>query len=485
MLTTIIKREFIAHIHSLRLSLALVLCVSLMALNALCLVYSAYQFERDIYRENVARQYQDLRDKGTAGLWMMALKGPGPLYKRPSDLSFCAGFSDNKLPNRVDTIAQHKSWISRGAFYNLHWPWVISFSTELENVALLSSSITIDWVFIIGVLLGLTALLFTYDALIGEKENGTLKLVMANPLPRHTMLLGKFCGAMMVLIGVLLLSITLNLLIVLILADLSLNFSHVVRIAAMVFISVVYLAGCTSLGLLISAHSSSRRGSLTTVLFAWVSMVLLWPQMGKTIAELFYEDLQALEHDRRGYSPFNPVPPPIMEKVFDLVLEKSKGRWRDPVFLGELSDALRSEQTHHQKLENAVLSQRLQQVDLAQNIVRLSPMGSYQYAMEAMAGTGIARYKYFIDQVRTYAQHFEENLLSIDRADPRSLHIPLVANGLSTQKIKLDQVSVFKEDFSATSLAGPVVVDLVALGFFAVFTYLVAYLFWLRCSIAN
>ena len=44
---------------------------------------------------------------------------------------------------------------------------------------------------------------------------------------------------------------------------------------------------------------------------------------------------------------------------------------------------------------------------------------------------------------------------------------------------------MFAEDLSAASLASSAVVDLVALGFFAVFTYLAAYLVWLRSSIVG
>ena len=365
-----------------------------------------------------------------------------------------------------------------------YWPWILSFPTELKDAPLLSTFITIDWVFIIGVLLSLATFLFTHDAIIGEKESGTLKLVMANSLSRHTLLWGKFWGAMLVLIGVLLLCVTLNLLIVLMLADLSLDFSHAVRIAVMVLISVVYLAGCTSLGLLISAHSPSRRVSLTTVLFVWVSMVLLWPQMGKTIAELFHEEVHELEHTKYVYEHGDGTFTwhPIRGYAFDLAME---GNRLDPTFIKKFSSALRSERTHHQELENALLRRRVQQVNLAQNIVRVSPMGAYQYAMEAMAGTGLPRYRHFIDQVRSYAQRFEESLLAIDRTDSRSLHIPLVKNGLSTQKVELEQVPVFSEDLSAASLASSAVVDLVTLGFFAVFTYLAAYLVWLRSSIVG
>ena len=473
MLMTIIRREFIAHIQSLRFSLALVLCVSLMVLNALGLVHSTYQLERDTYTENVAQQHQKLRTNGATSLQKLLIEGFGLLYKQPSALAFCAGFADNKLPDKVDAIAERYSMWARFdcSFY---WPWILSFPDELEDVPLLSTFISIDWVFIVGVLLSLAAFLFTHDAIVGEKESGTLKLVMANSLPRHTLLWGKFLGAMMVLTGVLLLGVTLNLLIILILADLLLNVVHAVRITIMVLISVVYLVGCTSLGLLISVHSSSKQSSLTTVLFVWVSMVLLWPQMGKAIAELFYEDIQEVN-----------IYGPLREEAAELVRKEAveKSHLRDPIFLKELSSLLRSERAYHQEIENSLLRQRIQQVNLAQNIVRLSPMGPYQYAMEAIAGTGLVRYRYFIDQVRSYAQRFEENLLAMDQADWRSLHIPFVNNGLSTQKVDLEQLPLFVEDLSAAALASTAVVDLVALGFFAVFTYLLAYLVWLRSSI--
>ena len=124
---------------------------------------------------------------------------------------------------------------------------------------------------------------------------------------------------------------------------------------------------------------------------------------------------------------------------------------------------MREERAYHQELENALMRRRIQQVNLAQNIVRVSPMGSYQYAMEAIAGTGLPRYRHFIDQARSYAQRFEETLLTIDQADWRSLHIPFVENGLSAQKVELEQIPVFAEDLSVASLARSAVVDLVLL----------------------
>ena len=42
----------------------------------------------------------------------------------------------------------------------------------------------IDLTFIVTILLSLAALILSYDAVCGEKEDGTLKLMLANGLPR-------------------------------------------------------------------------------------------------------------------------------------------------------------------------------------------------------------------------------------------------------------------------------------------------------------
>ena len=53
-----------------------------------------------------------------------------------------------------------------------------------------------DWGFIIGYVLSLIALLFTFDSISHEREQGTLRLMFANSIPRHTVLIGKFLGAL-------------------------------------------------------------------------------------------------------------------------------------------------------------------------------------------------------------------------------------------------------------------------------------------------
>ncbi len=58
----------------------------------------------------------------------------------------------------------------------------------------------IDFAFIVQFVLTLLAILFTYDAVSGEREQGTLKLVMANSVARTQYIIGKCVGSWLGLI---------------------------------------------------------------------------------------------------------------------------------------------------------------------------------------------------------------------------------------------------------------------------------------------
>ena len=224
MLATIVKRELIDHLLSLRFGLALVLTVGLMVLNALGFVGGSYEFRRDLYIEQVQAEQEIGRSHAQQGLWKLIVHGGQDyIYKKPSPLMFCAVGANDALPERVWT----PSWQFNYNDIMFYDPLVILYWDIRDNwdpnESQLMKARALDWVFIIGGLLSLMALLFTFDAFIGEKERGTLKLVMAQSLPRHTLLLGKFLGAMLALALVLSLALVVNLLVVLALSKVNLG----------------------------------------------------------------------------------------------------------------------------------------------------------------------------------------------------------------------------------------------------------------------
>ncbi|HUU45944.1 MAG TPA: ABC transporter permease subunit, partial [Acidobacteriota bacterium] len=90
----------------------------------------------------------------------------------------------------------------------------------------------IDFTFIVQVVLSLFAILFTYDAVSGEREAGTLKLVFANNVPRARYLLAKIAGTWLGLVIPLGIPVLLALLIVQF-AGVPLTALHWARVAAL------------------------------------------------------------------------------------------------------------------------------------------------------------------------------------------------------------------------------------------------------------
>ena len=117
-----------------------------------------------------------------------------------------------------------------------------------------------------------------------------------------------------------------------------------------------------------------------------------------------------------------------------------------------MADAQRAVRQFYQNREDRFLAYSLDEIETARHLVRLSPTGCFQYGLEALAGTGLARHKSFVEQAHTYVQQFERTMLNLDRDHPQSMHIHLVAQGLSKQKIDTDTLPVFTEDLSATTL---------------------------------
>ena len=481
MLAAIVKRELLDHLISLRFGLALVLTVGLMVLNALGFVGGSHEFRRGHYLEQIQAEQEVQRSNAHRGLWKLIIHGgQNYIYKKPSPLMFCATGANDALPERLWTQGGETNY-NGTKFYSpfvlIYWDiidiWAPKASQLLETQA-------IDWVFIIGVLLSLMALLFTFDAFIGEKERGTLKLVMAQSLPRHTLLLGKFLGAMLVLAIVLSLAIVVNLLIVLALSKVNLGLVEAGRLVGMVGLSLLYLTCFVALGLWVSIWSSTTRSSLVGVLLLWTCGVLLWPATGGALAARvlvseFEEELVL----GWGFANNNT---PVHQKLIELKNKLQNRDLRKPEKVRQLADAQRAVRQLRQDREDRLWAHSLGEVDNARHIVRLSPTGCFQYGMEALAGTGLARHRSFVEQVRTYVQQFEQTMLNLDRDDPKSMHIHLVAQGLSKQKIDPDTLPVFTEDMS-TTLLRHAVVDVIGLFFFAVLTYMLAYRSWLRASI--
>jgi len=140
----------------------------------------------------------------------------------------------------------------------------------------------IDLTFVIQVVLSLLAILFTYDAINGERENGTLKLVLANSLPRWKYLLAKFSGAWLGLIVPLSIPVLISFLI-LILYNIPL-YDIAGNLSVFILLGLLYYTFFISVGLLVSTLTKNSSSSFLFLLVFWVTIVLIVPRMGTMVA---------------------------------------------------------------------------------------------------------------------------------------------------------------------------------------------------------
>ena len=137
----------------------------------------------------------------------------------------------------------------------------------------------IDWAFVIGYVLSLIALLFTFDSVAGERERGTLRLMLANSVPRHTVLAGKFLGALMSMSIPFALAVLINLLVLSTSSTVYLGAEAWGRLGIIFFVALLYTCLFLALGLLVSTRVQRSAVSLVILLLTWVTLVVFMPSI--------------------------------------------------------------------------------------------------------------------------------------------------------------------------------------------------------------
>ena len=465
----IAKRELYDNLNSLRFTLATVLLIGLMLTNA---VVHLQEHPKRIqaYRDGVAEYEDRLTAFADESLYRLAQKGPGDLHKKPSPLRFCAEGSETDLPRTTEGLIR---WTTQTleSFWILRYPPVNTSLGSLRPDATL-----VDWSFIIGYVLSLIALLFTFDSISGERERGTLRLILANAIPRHTVLIGKFLGALISLSIPFTLATLMNLLVISTSSDIHLGAETWERLGIIFFIALLYTCLFLALGLLVSARVQRSAVSLVILLLVWVSLVVFMPGTLAAIA---------------GDSASPKATHGLYERSWQLhyaLEDQYSSRWReargDSRKRMEVDGAFVSEDAEQQEhLQEARLKQQISQVNRARAITRLSPVTIFQHLLESFAGTGFERHQQFLENVKVYAREYREFVVDTDKADPESLHIIGVREGMSQKPVSPEAVPKFEDTLNFSKDFNTAAMDLLLLTLFFLVLLSGAYLAFVRVEV--
>ena len=192
----------------------------------------------------------------------------------------------------------------------------------------------IDFTFIVQIIFSLLAILFTYNAVNGEKESGTLRLVFSNAVPRTKFLLAKCIGAWIGLIVPILIPILISVLLVM-LYQIPMQNAEWIRLIMLIGASILYISVFIVFGVFMSTMSRDSNVSFLLSLVFWIGFVLIIPRGGVMVAG-------------------NLVSVPRIAEVEGLKVSYAKNKWEN--YYKAMEDRMSENRTVHDDSEDEGIS---------------------------------------------------------------------------------------------------------------------------------
>jgi len=355
----------------------------------------------------------------------------------------------------------------------------------------------LDIGFIVKIILSLFAILFTFDAISGEKELGTLKLNFANSMKRSSFIIGKLIGNFVLLILPFLLPFLLGLLLIQFIPGIEFSGEEWIRISLITLAIILYLLVFYSLGMMVSSLTKRSSVSFLILLMLWVMFIGVIPRAAVLVAQTV-NPVPALEEVRKEYfSEFGSAQKAFMDELrkeivelFDLIREVQ--RTRDMSRVGEIQEKQQGLQaTVQEEYENFTtkmqergkeIARRQELLQERQNLLAInlsrltSPTAALTFATDRLARTGVySSDKQFKKNVKKFVKVFVRN-------NPQVLQGQGIGSGGSDQSEIYPDVTYFKKESLGTSVAATLQ-DFAAMAVLSLIFLAVAFVAFLRYDV--
>ena len=471
MLMTLIQKEIMHHILSVRFVMLLLMCLLLVPLT-LSINHQNYRKNLLDYQESV--KLSNIEEKIiNPSMELEPELEVSKLFLKPTPLSVFANGLGDALPSY---LGMTRNGITQGP------PATVS-----DSIAHLLGHL--DFLFVVGTVFSLLALLFTFDAVAGEREAGTLRINLANALPRDLFLWSKLIGGYIVFVVPFLVAFLFGLLVI-VWQGFPLGELEVFpRVMSLMLAALLYIGVFFAIGTVISTYLDNSKTALIVAFTVWVFAVLIVPRVGFVAAKLIVptKTAQSVYLEKTA----------LRENFNTEIEERKKGIhqefWKDrPNASNEQMFAVGQEfDKLVQPLEGAYkqkFADRTDQIDrnyqrekarqetVGETLSRITPTSSLIYLTTNLTQTGkVKKHNYFEAADRYYgALHADLFNKIVDHASVRSYHpddLDTMAQPPSITVPSLDETLRHS------------LVDVLLLCFFAVVLTTVAFLKFFRSDI--
>lgn len=375
MIWEICRKELLANFQSFRFYILLVISIFLFVMS-LFLTSAKYTEALREYERNMERFRQSKKT--------MSIEA----YRRPNPLSFAIAEGDDDAIKAFSISLHQGISLIGGDEYGVN-----STFPEFQPI---------DWAFIFKIVFSLFAILLTFDAISGEKERGTLKLMCSNSLSRASIIIAKYFGALITVMipavmGVLIAVTTANFMDGIVLVKESILRLVLVTVAACIYISIFVL-----LGIAVSCIVSRSSLSLLILLSIWVIFITVVPNVAGIIAESISDAPSEYELSRKSDE--------IWGEGGTIFIERVKARdLREMDELREEWGRVLTEQTEKKMmLMDSYINTIYAKEDTALSISRLSPATVFELICAEIVDNGVMSQRRFDKAVRRYYDLYED-----------------------------------------------------------------------------
>jgi ABC-type transport system involved in multi-copper enzyme maturation permease subunit len=268
----------------------------------------------------------------------------------------------------------------------------------------------IDLSFIIGVLMTLLTILLAHDTIAGDREQGALKLILAGPIQRRTVLAAKVTGVILSTTAILIYIVFLYTIVVTVFSNGTVDLSvlNLSELTVFMLVAIIVLIVIAALGVAISASVKRSSVSLFACASIWIVIILIWPTFGPYIA-----------------SSSKPVTPPeafqrdMASKEKELIQEELAEHRKTAADLKTQHVGVEAAWRRYLELRRKWIERRNEEIGrlvrerrkqihdqqtFARRISLFSPYVAFKEVLGSLCGTGLESYDEFLTTVERYRQ---------------------------------------------------------------------------------
>ena len=487
MFSTLLLKEIRESIQTSRFLIAAILCLLFLPMG---MFVTARHYERQLSEYNDAVRLYIQTSEGRVGYGFQA-EG----YRPPSWKSIFSTGLEQYFPKKAVTSNSGR--------------YTIINDVELSNPHSLLFG-KIDYQFIVGFVLSLLALIYTFNSISGEKETGTLRLIISNAVSRSTILVSKILGNLIVFLAPFFVAMIIGFLILGFQKNIPLfTADSAVVILLIMLTTILFMAALFNLGVMVSSFTARSLTSMVTLLLIWAAMTLAIPKFSPMLAETLYpiKSPQVVRMEKENVrANIEKELDTRSRKMFEQIMtthgaDYHQLSWppRDAAAKQAFEQYDRDEETLRKEYEERIITEtsRIErdyanlsrkQEGIAVNLARISPLSCFTYVVTELSGTGLLE----LENFRNRAERFQEQ---VNKAIYNNYITKRYGNtsgstaistmnkeGFEDKRVPIPNMSDYRH-VSAVEALRTVWIDILLLGMYALLFFAGAFVSFLRYDV--